>query len=66
MATFKAEVFSVQFIIHYCPVKNERIAYSYSLLSYLGIRACKVGPVFRYATEMLPNGWGMEPDASDR
>lgn len=29
MATFKAEVFSVQFIIHYCPVKNERIAYSY-------------------------------------
>jgi len=37
MATFKAEVFSVQFIIHYCPVKNERIAYSYPLRSYLGI-----------------------------
>lgn len=35
MATFKAEVFSVQFIIHYCPVKNERIAYSYPLRSYL-------------------------------
>ena len=37
MATFKAEVFSVQFIIHYGPVKNERIAYSYPLRSYLGI-----------------------------